>query len=410
MSCQQFRFLHAADFQLDRPCDGLTEIPEHLLDTLVDAPYRAAQKVLETALAEQVSLVLLTGDLIGHEQPTARAYALLRDQFRQYHEHGIEVCWAGNRVINGAVWPESVQLPPNVHLLPIDQVESVPIRCGTRTVAEVVGMSVAREFKSSDLKRFVAGKQTPLSMALVPGRAEPPEVSSLPFDYWALAGSDRRESLHESSPILHDPGPTQGRRPSQAGPHGCTIGELDSEGVIELRFVPCDQVRWHTEHIAVSAAQPLDAWKSTLAQRTEELRQLAPDVPLLITWCLEVVGNHSAAKPLADSLATLVDWLRNEYGHQSPPCWTVALDIERPAVELDEWQHEDTLLGDYLRAVEQVSEAQQPLAELIWPADEELRQILGTWLDVTRPDVRRRVLRSAAELGALMLRGEHVLQ
>ena len=42
-----FRFIHAADFQLHRPITGITEVPEHLRELLLEAAYRAAVRVFE---------------------------------------------------------------------------------------------------------------------------------------------------------------------------------------------------------------------------------------------------------------------------------------------------------------------------------------------------------------------------
>ena len=60
-----FRFLHASDFHLERPPAGLAELPDHIRDVLVEAPYRAATNVFEAALAHEVDFVLLAGDIVA---------------------------------------------------------------------------------------------------------------------------------------------------------------------------------------------------------------------------------------------------------------------------------------------------------------------------------------------------------
>ena len=61
---RSFRFLHASDFRLDAVPRGLTEVPDHLRDTLLNAPYSAARKVFDTALSERVSFVILAGNIL----------------------------------------------------------------------------------------------------------------------------------------------------------------------------------------------------------------------------------------------------------------------------------------------------------------------------------------------------------
>ncbi|HJS06952.1 MAG TPA: metallophosphoesterase, partial [Pirellulales bacterium] len=60
-----FRFLHTSDFHLEQPPAGLAEIPDHLRDLLVEAPYRAAANVFQAAIESEVDFVVLAGDLVA---------------------------------------------------------------------------------------------------------------------------------------------------------------------------------------------------------------------------------------------------------------------------------------------------------------------------------------------------------
>ena len=48
-----FRFLHAADLHLDSPCRTSAELPEHLVDLVVDVPLQAATKLIDAALNQR---------------------------------------------------------------------------------------------------------------------------------------------------------------------------------------------------------------------------------------------------------------------------------------------------------------------------------------------------------------------
>ena len=68
------RLVHASDLHLEQPLYGLAEIPDHLRDLLIHAPYHAAEQVFETALAEDADAVLLAGDVLDVDRagpPTA---------------------------------------------------------------------------------------------------------------------------------------------------------------------------------------------------------------------------------------------------------------------------------------------------------------------------------------------------
>jgi hypothetical protein len=78
-----FRFLHAGAFRLDQPPNGLGEVPEPLIDLLIDAPFLAAQKVFDAAIEERVDFLVLTGDLADLAHASARSVAFLLDNFER---------------------------------------------------------------------------------------------------------------------------------------------------------------------------------------------------------------------------------------------------------------------------------------------------------------------------------------
>ena len=47
------------------------------------------------------------------------------------------------------------------------------------------------------------------------------------IDYWALGGRHDRSTLFSSPQMAHYAGSPQGRRPDEAGAHGCTLVQVD---------------------------------------------------------------------------------------------------------------------------------------------------------------------------------------
>ena len=118
MSGQPFRFLHAGGFRLDQPVSGLVEIPEPLIDSLIDAPFVAAQKVFDTAIEERVDFVALNGDLLDLSSASPRALTLLLDNFQRLDERGIAVYWACGRLDPAQDWPAAAALPGPGRIIP----------------------------------------------------------------------------------------------------------------------------------------------------------------------------------------------------------------------------------------------------------------------------------------------------
>src|SRR5882757_9713483 len=107
---QPLRLVHASDLHLEMPVYGLPEIPEHLRELLIEAPYHAAEQVFETALAEDADAVLLAGDVLNVDRAGPPAIVLLLDQFARLAERGIAIYWAGGAVDVPDSLPRSVTL------------------------------------------------------------------------------------------------------------------------------------------------------------------------------------------------------------------------------------------------------------------------------------------------------------
>src|SRR5262245_12609154 len=138
---QPLRLVHASDFHLERPLYVLAEIPDHLREILIEAPYHAAEQVFETALAEDVDAVVLAGDVLNVDRAGPPAIMLLLDQFARLCERKIPIYWAGGEQDLPDSWPRSIALPENVHVFPVGRVETLDLIRSGETIARVQGTS-----------------------------------------------------------------------------------------------------------------------------------------------------------------------------------------------------------------------------------------------------------------------------
>ncbi len=81
MSIRPFRFIHASDFHLERPLMGVTEVPDHLRELFLEAPYTAAKQVFDAALAEEADFVVLPGGILNPTEAGPRGPLFLAAQF-----------------------------------------------------------------------------------------------------------------------------------------------------------------------------------------------------------------------------------------------------------------------------------------------------------------------------------------
>ena len=88
MTGQAFRFIHASDFHLEQPLQGLIEVPDHLREQLIDAPYTAALRVFDAAIRDRVDFVLLSGDLVDPDLSGPRGVGFLLEQLERLDREG----------------------------------------------------------------------------------------------------------------------------------------------------------------------------------------------------------------------------------------------------------------------------------------------------------------------------------
>jgi hypothetical protein len=408
MTRPPFRFVHASDFHLERPLQGIGEAPDHLRTSLVEAPYRAAERVFDAALAEQVDFVVLSGDLVQAESAGPRGPLFLVEQFERLAARGIQVYWAGGQADPPENWPAFARLPDNVQVFPERNAEEIVHHRDGEPIARLIGLS-RRQGKKLRLADFSSDAGGLFSIAVTYGAIDRGAIANRGIRYWALGGRHARETHSETPGMAHYPGTTQGREPSEAGPRGCTLVDIDAEGKVRTRLAPTDAVRWRREEIALAEAATKEGFERLLVERLRAVAATTPGLDQLISWVISGPAPLVAPLRRGSFLAETLTRLRTEFGCASPIVWSLSLEVESPDVPSG-WYQQDTILGDFLRAVRD---------HQAMPGDELNGLELETYFDerhlagalagavrLDEPGARQRVLRRAAVLGAELLGGE----
>ena len=425
MPSRPLRFVHASDFHLEMPLQGVVEVPEHLREAFCDAPYTAAQRVFDAALAEEAQFLVLSGNLLDPARAGLRGPLFLVEQFSRLAERGIAVYWAGGEVDSPEAWPSAFPLPQNVHLFPRGRTGQFVHAPDGTPLARLVGQGHdgPRPLRPERFEPDPAGLPT---VAVANGNIEPAALPERGICYWALGGRQDRATLPraptavaegaptavaEGSPtVVHWPGSPQGRRPSETGIHGCTLVELDENGHARTSLLPTDAIRWLDERLALDENAGRKEIEASLQQRMGALREAAPKNDLLVGWTLAASGPLAAELRHGPLAAELLAGLRSEYGSATPAAWSVSLEAE-PAEALPAALYEqETILGDFLRGVRQYEvNPAEPLELETYLAETHVAGALAAAVSIPDDETRRRVLREAARLGAELLgAGEEV--
>ena len=422
MSQHPLRFVHSSDLHLERPLQGVSEVPEHLRDLFLEAPFEAARQVFETAVTEGADALLLSGDIVDFENVGPRAVVFLAEQFQRLGDHGIAVYWASGDADPVDSWPSCQALPENVQNFPVGRVQTYELQRQGTTVASIQGISRSQgaELDVSGFHRDVHGLFT-VGVSYQSAAASGDESDRV--DYMALGGQHRRQTVDQSPGIAHYCGSPQGRHPGdgswilstarshpgEIGTHGCTVVSVDDAGNVKTRFVATDSLRWITETVEVVAGTDEDALYLLIEQRIAKLRIKHQGTPLLVTWRIEGHGqilNHIRAGGISDDITSL---LREQFGSEEPALWTVGLECTSPLDVPREWYDEETIMGDVLREFRKLQEHSEiPLVlENFLPP--ELRDTQRAELAEVTDEDRGALLWAASKMAVDMMDGEEQL-
>ena len=405
-----FRFVHAADFHLEMPPLGMTEVPEHLGELFLESAYLAAERVFETVISEEADFLVLSGDILRCRHTGPRGPLFLVEQFERLAERGIDVYWASGRVDPHDAWPPSIRLPENVHLFPQNREgrgraeEFVHSRDGTPMV-RLIGAGRARKgrIRAADFDPRQPGL---FAIAVTHGRAEPAAFETARVDYWALGGRHQQLTVSHSNPMVHYAGTPQGRQPEETGPHGCTLVQVDESSRILASQIPTDVLRWQSQEVEIDDTTTPEQLETMLQESARSLIETTPGTDQLISWTITGWGPLLTRLRSGPVAGQYLEKIRKFFGAGTPATWSVSLSAKMTARPPRQWYEPSTIRGDFLQTIKHLKkEPDEPLGlESYLPegAGEDIFSVAAAGTGSRR----RNVLHDAALLGVDLLTGE----
>ncbi len=264
------KILHTADIHLDSPLKSLALRDVTLREKVETASRAAFSRIIDTALSEEVSALLISGDLFDGKERSARTAAFLTGQLDRLRAAGARVFYIkGNHDAENPI-TGTLDLPDHVHVF--------DARGGKVQLAENVwvhGVSFAdRHAPDSLLPRFSAPVAGAVNIAMLhtslAGAAghdtyapcTVSELSGMGFDYWALGHVHKRQ-VHSQSPWVVMPGIPQGRDIGEAGPKSATLLSIN-DGGIRVDEIPTSALEFTNSALDITAAQSDEALRTLL--------------------------------------------------------------------------------------------------------------------------------------------------
>ena len=274
-----FKFIHCADIHLDSPLCGLNRYEGAPVEEIRGATRQAFMNLVRLAIEENVSFVVISGDIYDGDWKDYKTALFLSKQFAELRGAGIRVyIVAGNHDAESKM-TRSLRMPENVKILSTSAPESI--------ILDDIGVAIhGQGFSTSAVTRDLASSypgavkgyfNIGLLHTSVTGREEhenyaPCSVETLlskGYDYWALGHVHKREILHEN-PWVVFPGNTQGRHARETGPKGCTIVSVEDGLCRTVEHRNLHVLRWALCEVDVSGADHPEDVVDRVRIRVEE--------------------------------------------------------------------------------------------------------------------------------------------
>ncbi|MDR0328024.1 MAG: metallophosphoesterase, partial [Planctomycetaceae bacterium] len=193
------RFIHASDLHLDRTLEGITESPPQWEQRMLDISRRAAERLFQKCVEEEVDFLVLSGNVLNANLAPPGLFLFLVEQFERLKKAGIAVYWAGGEFDSPEDLPSAFPMPENVHRFPSNSIQEFFFHRtegrDTLPVAKLVGMSRNQRNKRIRSSEFPPEPGGLFTIAVANGDVEPETLSQRCMDYWAMGGNNKRQTF-----------------------------------------------------------------------------------------------------------------------------------------------------------------------------------------------------------------------
>ena len=320
------KILHAADIHLDSPLRNLRKYEDAPSDQIRGASRRALENLVNLAVAEEVDLVVIAGDLYDGDWQDQNTGLFFVSQASRLIDAGIPVVVIRGNHDAFNKMTLNLRLPKNPDgsdvMMSEKSVDTREFDFGDLSVA-VHGRSYRKQHERGDLvKDYPAARSGMFNLGLLHtsltgfeghtayAPCTPQQLADFDYDYWALGHIHQRNEhqVEGAAPVVFS-GIVQGRKINEPGAKGCVMIEIDSRGSTTRTFHPLDVVRFEKCSLNGSSFEHvddvMDQFESWLETKIEEVddRLLVPRV--------EITGETGLHASLARNYESIEASLRS---------------------------------------------------------------------------------------------------
>ncbi len=410
------RFLHTADLHLGSPLETVADQSRSVQKQLQQATYTALERIVETALSENVDFVLFAGDVYDQESRSVRANSFFVQQLERLDEKDIPAY-----IIYGNHDPlgqgeELLDLPPSTTVFGSEEPETAHFPDVQNPQARILGQSYRNPSESRKMyHEFSPPDDDVPNIGMLHTGLDPESSRYVPcslsdlrsreeIQYWAL-GHIHRRKVYTGTVTAAYPGIPQGREITESGPGGCFLVELENGQQPELTFVPVGPIVWLQSDVPVDGEKPdaspgnvedvirmiEEKGQNILDQNADQLAETDPDISVhspydlngfVLRWELTGRGEiNELLRSTEDVESGIAEQLRRNLGEGSPFLWTESVRVRTadPLPPVEDLREKDRVLQELFSLFEELEDRDEWQNELrdackdIWtePGDHE---------------------------------------
>lgn len=395
-----FKFLHAADIHLDSPLIGLERYEGAPVERIRGATRTALERLVDLAIDEEVSFVLIAGDLYDGDWKDFNTGLFFTMQMNRLQDAEIKVYIVRGNHDAANRMTLTLRPPKNVHILSTRNPETIindelgiAIH-GQGYATQAVNENIARNYEDPMSGYFNIG----LLHTNVDGRTghdnyapcSLQELINKGYDYWALGHIHQHEVLNKDPWVVY-PGNLQGRHVRETGAKGCCIVECSNRSIETVELHTLDSVRWVLCTVPIQEAKtPVDAINTALQQIEHELKSITTEL-LAVRIIL-----HGESEAHSDFLNDPEKWryeFRNQILLLGEAVWLESVRFNSTVPpDLNALSEREDALGDLMGLIQDIQLKPELMEEfqkgILEPLHEKLPRDIGSLdydLDILKP-------------------------
>ncbi|MEZ6064481.1 MAG: hypothetical protein R3B90_01960 [Planctomycetaceae bacterium] len=399
MSAPLFRFVHASNLALDRFCAADHQLPAGLGKLLIDAPFRAADRVFQAAIDAQAAMILLAGGTFQGEEPSTWGSSYLARQCARVAQHGIAVVWVEESQAAFRRWPPYIARPTNLIQLAGDQDARRLLSLGGSGVEITAGPAGFNVVTSSVV---MDASVRPFRLTVLTGHQSPPPQPAGRPDYVATQRPALGTVAAIDSDRLHCAGTPQPRSAHDDATGSCLLVEVGRGYSVGTRRVETSSLRWHTAEITCDDTLNWEGFRRQLHSRTDQLVR-ANTAEAIVVRC-HVSGHGPVLDRVMspDTCALLENELDLAWAGKAPSLLTLRMTVAPDSVQEARWQREASEYGQFIRTLDDLPIGNATHVDLSQLHVDQSRQLAPAESHVNRPhfqsSLRHLARRQAAQL------------